>query len=291
MELERIGAKIDYYRSKGCDAVAESLEARREELEMLVNEPKGKRQRLAVNQEEDRSTDDFNMDTTAQTSSTPPRSPRRVPTPPPTPPPEEPFFSPNRPPKRPRIEKLLAFRTNVTLDELIGGLLILKTFHKITWTVFLSIIGFVQALLVTNCLQLPKDHKELKAFFDDLHGIPTERVVYCTVCKCVCSKSEGMKKPKEVYCNNDGCNRDLSEDVKKGIGTFINIPVIPQLRSYVEKSGSLVKNVENFMSIKFLLINLCWQVCTNSLKASKEQLATTFEEKSSKECSTEETYQ
>jgi hypothetical protein len=138
------------------------------------------------------------------------------------------------------------FRSDVTFEEIIGALLVLKTCHKMSWSLFLSIISFVQALLVTDCKIFPKTHAQLKTFFKNIHGVGTKRVCYCITCdKIVKILPDMMDRPADLFC--DQCGRDVAEDVNKyDRGTFIYIPFLPQLRAYV-RNGNLYKVVKEFM--------------------------------------------
>jgi hypothetical protein len=127
------------------------------------------------------------------------------------------------------------FRMNVAVNELIGSLLVLKVCHKMNWRVFLAIVKFVEALLVADQKVLPKNYQQLKRFFSRIHGVETRRVTYCVDCEEITKiLPEMTDRPPGLVCHN--CQRDVSADVKKGIGTFIYLPLLPQLRSYVQKS-------------------------------------------------------
>jgi hypothetical protein len=138
------------------------------------------------------------------------------------------------------------FRSDVTFEEIIGALLVLKTCHKMSWSLFLSIINFVQALLVTDCKIFPKTHAQLKTFFKNIHGVDTRRVVYCVDCDYICvTLPDMLDRPDVLFC--DKCGRDLAYDVKHDVGTFIYIPFLPQLRAYI-RNGNLYKVVSDFLN-------------------------------------------
>jgi hypothetical protein len=127
------------------------------------------------------------------------------------------------------------FRTDVAVTELIGGLLVLKICHKMNWKVFLAMIKLVEAFLVTDQKVLPKNYTQLKKFFARVHGVEAKRVTYCVDCEEILKVLPQMTdRPAGLVCSR--CQRDVSSDVKMGIGTFIYLPLLPQLRSYVEKS-------------------------------------------------------
>ncbi len=141
-------------------------------------------------------------------------------------------------------ENYAQFRTDVTFREIIGALIILKTCHKMPWSLFLSIVQFIQALLVTECKMLPKTHAQLKKFFKDIVGIETHRVVYCCVCWTVAEILPDMHdKPSAVkFCE---CGHDVASDAKEGRGNFIWLPTLPQLRAFVRR-GKLYEVVRDY---------------------------------------------
>jgi hypothetical protein len=57
----------------------------------------------------------------------------------------------------------------------------------------------------------------------------------------------GFEKPSGIVCLE--CDHDVSRDAKEGRGTYIYIPVIPQLKSFVRNSGlhTLVERSRNFI--------------------------------------------
>jgi hypothetical protein len=137
------------------------------------------------------------------------------------------------------------FRSDVKIAEIIGGLLVLKTRHKMTWSLFLAIIAFLQALFVTDNTVFPKTHQQLKKFFDKIHGVQTCRVAFCKVCERICKILPNMlDRPDVLFCAR--CDHDVAKDIKERRGgSFIYTPFLPQLRSYVEKSP-LFQIVEKF---------------------------------------------
>jgi hypothetical protein len=150
---------------------------------------------------------------------------------------EEPLFRERRQvdEEKTRHEAFAKFRTDVAINELVGGLLVLKICHRMNWKLFLSIIKLIEALLVTDQKVFPKNYKQLKKFFGEVHGVEAKRVAYCIDCEHITRiLPEMTARPDGLVCNH--CQRDVSSDVKQGRGTFIYLPLLPQLRSYVEKS-------------------------------------------------------
>jgi hypothetical protein len=137
------------------------------------------------------------------------------------------------------------FRTDVTFREIIGALIILKTCHKMPWSLFLSVVHFIQALLVAECSMLPNTHVQLKKFFSDLVGIETKRVVYCTVCWTIAEILPDMHdRPSATkFCRK--CGHDVATDAKERKGNFIWLPTLPQICSFIRR-GKLYKVVRDF---------------------------------------------
>jgi hypothetical protein len=137
------------------------------------------------------------------------------------------------------------FRTDVTFEEIIGALLMLKTCHTMPWSLFLSIVSFLQALLVTECKLLPKTHEQLKKFFREVVGVQTNRVVFCRICEEIAEILPDMlDKPSAViFCRK--CGHDVATDAKEGKGNFVWLPSLPQLSKYV-KRGKLYEVMRDF---------------------------------------------
>jgi hypothetical protein len=127
-----------------------------------------------------------------------------------------------------------SFRSDVSFEEIVGGLLVLKTSHHMNWTLFLALMRFVEALLVTDNKIFPRNHQQLKEFFQSIHGVEAWRVVYCVNCEGICDiLTDITKRPKDLICPD--CQRDVALDVKDGAASFIHLPLIPQLRKHVER--------------------------------------------------------
>ncbi len=258
-EYEKINEDIDFYRARGDEQVVKCLEARRAQLNLFLN-----RQRKRVVQEPATSDATFEFDD-ADVVEPGARQPYRR---------REdevevdehgeeeeeeehgedeeqedepPLYDPGTEFEEADIGggNTAEFRTDVTFDEIIGALLILKTCHKMPWALFLAIVKFIQALLVTDAKVLPKTHQQLKQFFNRVVGVDAKRVIYCRVCEEYAEiLPHMMDKPSEVkFCSN--CGHDVATDAKEKKGNFILCPVLPQLRSFV-KRGNLYEIVENF---------------------------------------------
>jgi hypothetical protein len=260
-EWEKIDETIRKFSDEGNRVMVEVLRRRRVELARIFDEPRRKRMRLANQRSralrsstsDDSSSSDSSSDSEWEDIEEDSSSEEEPEPEPHNPDNDEPFFQPDGAtrPDEGSEGKRLNFRRDVTVAEMIGALIMLKTSHKVSWTLFLSIVALIQGLLVANNRELPMTMRSLKRFFKKLHGIVPKRILFCTKCEHICSETDGFQIPKNVVCDN--CDRNVSEEAKAGRGSFIYIPTIPQLKSMVRNSGlyEVVENSKEYLSMFF----------------------------------------
>ncbi len=246
-EWSKIDERIEKFREEGNQVMVEVLAQRRVELARIFHQSRRKRMRVASHRSRESSTSSSSSDSSSDSEwedvEEQPSSDEDE-TDPEDSDGDEPFFDPHRATSSDEGSegKRLHFRQDVTVAEIIGALIMLKTSHKVSWTLFLSIVTLIQGLLVTNTRELPMTMRSLKKFFKKLHGIVPQRVLFCVRCEEIWSVTDGFEVPPNIVCDN--CDRNVSKEAQAGRGSFIYIPTIPQLKSMVRSSG-LYEAIQN----------------------------------------------